>query len=115
MIAIRQPPRVHYIQNEIYSNYSNVNGKEHYAEIQKTNNDGRVRITKNINGNKMEYYVLPPSTFSDNIVVKPYSLNRHKRRHIRTKIKKSKRLASSAPNKKDKNKSVKKQRQLKNL
>jgi hypothetical protein len=114
MIAIRQPPRVHYIQNEIYSNYSNVNGKEHYAELQKTNNDGRIRITKNIDGNKMEYYVLHPRRFSDNIVAKPY-LNRHKRRNVLTKMKKSKRLTSSAPHKKDKNKSVKKQRQLKKL
>jgi hypothetical protein len=113
MIAIRQPPRVHYIQNEIYSNYSNVNGEEHYAELQKTNNDGRIRITKNIDGNKMEYYVLHPRRFSDNSVAKPYSLNRHKRRNVLTKMKKSKRLTSSAPNKKDKNKSVKKQRQLK--
>jgi len=84
MFVIRQQPKIHYIQNEMYSNYTNVNGKEDYAEIEKTNNDGRVRIRKNINGKTMEYYVLPSSTFSDNIAVKPYpSMNRssHSNKH----------------------------------
>jgi hypothetical protein len=125
MIAL-QPPQIRYIQNEIYSNYSNVNGKEHYAEIEKTNNNGQIRIIQNIDGNKTEYYVLRPHTFSDNITEKPYSLyssntkssnsNKHKKRQrIRTKDKKSKRVASIVPNKKNKNKSVKKQRQIKNV
>ena len=125
MLAIQQP-QMHYIQNELYSNYSNINGHVNYAEVQKTNNDGQLRIRKNINGKKMEYYVLRPRTFSDNnmgnqhIMVYPLkntsNHSKHKKRKQRQHIiTKSKRIEQIVPDKREKqkdkrNKSVKKQK-----
>jgi hypothetical protein len=111
MFVIRQQPKTHYIQNELYSKYSNVNGNENYAEIEKTNNDGRIRIRKNVNGNKMEYYVLPPVTFSDNNTNHFYPLHntsnysKHKKhQRIRNKSKRNKYVKKTKRNKSVKNK-----------
>ncbi len=48
-------PETNYVIKQEYSQYSNVNGKENFANIKKINDNGHIGIQKNINGN-VEYY-----------------------------------------------------------
>ena len=51
-----QFPESNYVIKQEYTQYSNVNGKEDYANIEKINDNGHIEIKKNINGNIDYYY-----------------------------------------------------------
>jgi hypothetical protein len=55
VIMREQMPKEDYLINENYTKYTNINGEENYANIEKVNNNGHIEIKKNINGN-VEYY-----------------------------------------------------------
>ena len=56
VIMREQMPKEDYVIKQEYHQYSNVNGNENFANIEKINDNGHIEIKKNINGNIDYYY-----------------------------------------------------------
>jgi hypothetical protein len=67
VIMREQIPQQQYVINENYTKYTNINGNEDYANIEKVNNNGHIEIKKNINGNVEYYYEDRNPTFRNDL------------------------------------------------
>ena len=110
-------PQTNYVVKQEYTQYTNINGKENYANIEKIDNNGIIEIKKNINGN-IDYYYEDKSPVFRNDLEHPFvhfdlRKNKKYKNHITIKDKKPKSSKLSKQKNKKKNANTRKNRSSK--
>jgi len=114
VIMREQIPQQQYVINENYTKYTNINGNEDYANIEKVNNNGHIEIKKNINGNVEYYYEERNPTFRNELEDPHVHFNLYKNREYKKDmLSKTKSMKKSKKGKKSKSKSQKQQKKIK--